>query len=690
MRDDAGPIEGGAEVGVDTGGTFTDFVCRVPGRPERRLKVCSTPADPSQAITEGLERIEREWGVKPATITRFVHGTTVGTNAVLEGKGARIGLLTTEGFKDVLEIGRQVRDPMYAIRLKPATPVFLLPGARRKEAKERIDAEGRVLVPLELESIRRALAELVSDGVESVAVCYLFSFVNPEHEAATAKLLADEFPQLAVSLSSEVDPRFREYERTVTTAFDAYIKPVVSHYLERLESRLREAGVRAKLQLMQSRGGVAAGAIARRRPVRLFLSGPAGGVIGARMEGGRAGERNVITIDIGGTSSDIALIADGAPLLVSEGRIGIWPVRAPMVGVHAIGAGGGSIARVDGAKGLRVGPQSAGSDPGPACYGRGGKDATVTDASLVLGYLDPDYYADGSMRLAAAAAHEAVAERVGKPLGLAAEEAALGIHRVINASMAEGIRQVSIRQGYDPRRFTLVALGGGGAVHATALARELGIARIVIPPAPGVLSAAGLLAAPVEHEVAATFRGALGDISLDAMRAVLDGLDARATDLMASEGVDRDGVEVSYSADLCYIGQSHFLEVALDLNAADPLGRLYADFVAMHERIHGHGSGGPAMVGMVRTTHARHPALVPEAEAPATGPCVPAPKAWRHVVFHDGPVADCPIYDRADFAPGTSLDGPAILEQPDTTTVLEPGWRADSVAGNLLILSQTA
>lgn len=683
----------GIAVGVDTGGTFTDFVCRAPGHPVRQVKIASTPSDPSEAIVAGIRYMAETWGVAPHDIKRFVHGTTVGTNAVLESKGARIGLLATEGFGDVIAIGRQVRDPMYMVRIKSTAPLFLLPGSRRKEISERVDSKGNVLTPIDLDQVRAAAAALVADGVECIAVCYLFSFLHPAHEIATGDLIRREFPEVAVSLSSEVDPGFREYERTVVTAFDAYIKPVVSRYLERLESRLQDEGVRAPLQLMQSRGGVARGAVTRLAPVRLFLSGPAGGVIGGKMEGDLAGERNLITIDIGGTSSDIALIANGVPLTVAEGSIGHWPVRVPMVGVHAIGAGGGSIARLDAAGGLKVGPESAGSDPGPACYGRGGSVATVTDASVVLGYLNPGFFAGGRFGLDADKARAVVADTVAQPLGLAPEQAALGIHRVINANMAEGIRLVSIKRGYDPRGFTLVPLGGAGAVHATALATEIGVGRVLVPRAPGVLSAAGLLSAPIEHQASATFRSPLATITRAAVKAVLAGLDRRASELMAQEGVDAQAIEVQYYADLGYVGQSFFLEISFDAEDADLGATLYAKFVREHERVYGHSTDSPATVVALRCIH-RVACEMGEDVTPieATGEGRPKPRTHRSVTFIGvGQVRDCPIYDRGALGAGASLAGPAIIEQPDTTTVLEPGWTAHvQESGALLLLKDGA
>src|SRR5580704_523053 len=491
-------------VGVDIGGTFTDIVCAGSDGSFRLMKRATTRGDPAAAVRDAVAAMRDDWGIDPAAIARFVHGSTVATNAVIERKGARTGIITTAGFKDVLEIGRQMRHRMYDLVLQPETPVFLAPGSRRKEVRERIAADGTVVTPLDENEVRLRAAELAADGVEAVAIVFLFSFLNPAHERRARDIVAAAHPHLAVSLSCEVDPAFREYERTAVTAFDAYLKPVVAGYLARMGADLAAAGVPAPLQIMQSRGGISMAANAARRPVRLFLSGPAAGVVGALSVGRAAGIDNLMTIDIGGTSCDIALVSGGEPLVRTEGVIDGYTVRVPMVDVTAIGAGGGSIAVLDDVGALRVGPQSSGSEPGPACYGRGGTQATVTDASLVLGYLDPGYFAAGTLRLDPERARAAIAP-IAARMGVSIETAALGIHRVVNAQMAEAMRIVSIGRGIDPRGYALLPLGGAGPVHAAALAAELGISRIVVPPHPGVLSAAGLLAAPIEHEVSAAF-----------------------------------------------------------------------------------------------------------------------------------------------------------------------------------------
>ncbi|MEX1235336.1 MAG: hydantoinase/oxoprolinase family protein [Roseovarius sp.] len=673
------------EIGVDIGGTFTDVVCRAPDQPLRVMKVPTTRSDPSRAVLKAVGQLSAEWGIAASDVARFVHGTTVATNAVIERRGPKTGLLTTAGFEDILEIGRQIRHDLYAAVLHPEEPTYLAPGALRHGIVERIAEDGSVVEPLDEQSVRDAAASLVADGVEAIAICYLFSFVNPDHEQRTAEILREAYPHLALSLSSEVDPAFREYERTVVTAFDAYIKPVIDRYLTNLEDGLANIGVSAPLQIMQARGGIASSKVARQRPVRLFLSGPAAGVIGAQKVGQSAGLTDVISVDIGGTSSDIALIRAGQPMVRPDGHVAGYNIRVPMVDVNAIGAGGGSIAWIDAAGGLRVGPHSAGSEPGPACYARGGKDATVTDASIVLGYLDPEYFAGGTLRLDPDLSFKVIRETIAEPLGLTVEQAALGIHRVINAQMTEGIRLVSIRQGYDPREFALLPLGGAGGIHAAALAIELGITRIVIAQHPGVLSATGLLSAAIEHEASAAFAQPIGDLSVQGLRTVLDDLDRCCDALMRSEQVRAEDVEVRYFADVCYVGQSHYIEIPLALEG-DVARSLYAGFREAHDRIFGHAAVSPAQIVNLRAIHRAGGETPPDDTALAHNSAL-AHKGYRHVTIqgHDGPI-NAAIYDRQNLATGAKIDGPAILEQSDTTTLMPPGWSAEVLENGSILM----
>ena len=684
------------------------------GRPPLVFKVPSTPADPGDAAVAAIERLVAGEGVESGSIAQLAHGTTVATNAVLERKGGRLGIVATEGFRDTLEIGRQMRRQMYEVRLDPQTPVFLAPRAMRLVVRERIGAHGEVIEPLDEGSVRAALDRLVAQGAECIAVCLLFAFVNPAHERRVREIARAEHPGLEISLSSEVDPAFREYERTAVTAFDAYIKPTVRRYLTNLGARLGGAGVSAPLQVMQSRGGLASAELARDRPVRLFLSGPAAGVIGGQATGTAAGYDDLITLDVGGTSSDIALVSGAKPLLRAEGVIDGFPVRVPMVDVNAIGAGGGSIAWLDDAGGLRVGPHSAASDPGPACYGRGGLEPTVTDASVVLGFLGPGKFAGGAIRLDPARAVDAIRSRIAEPLGLGVEDAAAGIHRVVNAQMAEGIRLVSVRQGFDPREFTLVAMGGAGPLHACALADDLGIARVVVPRHPGVLSAAGLLAAPVEHEVSIAYSEPFAGLSMAPVRRIVAELDAAGRKLTEREGLASDGIEILHFADVCHVGQGYFLEVPFDPGADDGIERLYADFLVAHERVHGHAVEAPARFVNLRAVHRQRMAAStvasatdttdspqrPRAAARPDGSGTPAARsaapvrasraaAGRRVVrFPDesGRI-ETRIVSRETLVMGDRLRGPAIVEQDDTTTLVAPGWSAVYRDGGIMILS---
>jgi N-methylhydantoinase A/oxoprolinase/acetone carboxylase beta subunit len=674
------------QIGIDTGGTFTDVVCRAANGEIRLSKLPSTRSNPGRAILAALELARSEWGVPTESITLFAHGTTVATNAVLERKGARIGLITTAGFRDVLEIGRQSRRDMYDLALTAQPPVFLAPRRFRQEVRERLDAQGAVVEPLDEADVRRAVAALLREEVQAVAVCLIYAFLNAAHEQRIREIIAEMAPDMPVSLSSEVDPAFREYERTCVTAFDSYVKPVVANYLADVERWLADAGLRTPLQVMQSRGGLASAGVARQRPVRLFLSGPAGGVVGGLDVGLAAGFGNLITVDIGGTSCDIALISDGRPLIRSEGLIDGFSVRVPMVDVTAIGSGGGSIAWMDGAGSLRVGPESAGSEPGPACYGRGGTRPTVTDASVVLGYIDPANFAGGSLRLQPDLSHAAIQNAIATPLGLSGEAAALGIHRVVNAQMAEAIRLVSIGRGIDPRGYALLPLGGGGPMHATALAEELGIRTIVLPPNPGVLAAAGLLGAPIEHEMANAFPRPLQDLPLSELLAALEVLEGRCRALMRAEGVAEAAILTSYHLDLCYVGQSYYLEVGLDPAAPDPLDAAYREFLAAHDRVYGHAMQHPARIVNIRVVQRAGGGQTASQGSAAATDSTPTMRMIR--VRQSSAPVPAAIWQRSAIGPETHIAGPAIIEQADTTTLVEPGWTVRAVPSGALLIEK--
>lgn len=675
----------GYVLGIDIGGTFTDIVCRGPGG-EVAFKLPTTRDDPSRAVGAALAKLETDHAIPPRSITRFVHGTTVATNAIIERAGARTGLIMTEGFGDTIEIGRQMRRQLYDLALKPETPGWLAPGARRAEVTERVGADGSIVTPLDEDSLTAAIERLAAEKVEAVAVCLLFSFADPTHELRVRERLGEMLPDVAVSLSHEVDPAFREYERTVATAFDAHLKPTVDTYLSRLEDDLRTAGCMAPVQVMQSRGGLSGVATARTRPIRLALSGPAAGVIGAASEGWMAGSGDLLSIDIGGTSSDIAMIRGGQSAVSSEADIGGYKVRIPMLDIVTLGAGGGSIAWLDAAGGLRVGPHSAGSEPGPACYGRGGNEPTVTDASVVLGYLDPAYFAGGTLQLDPGLAWQAIEEKIARPMDLSVEAAAAGIHRIVNSHMADGIRLVSLKRGYDPRDFALLGLGGGGGIHAAALADEIGNHRVIIPRRPGVLSAAGLLSAPMEHEVAIAHAGALEDADIAQIRGVVDALHAQASKLMAGDGTDPGSAERQVFADLAYEGQSHTLAVPFAVAEGDALERAYADFEREHERVNGLATGAPGKMVNLRVVH--RVAAPPIAELDAFDAVQPRTGARRMVHFEGRASVEANVIDRSAIGPEDHFEGPAVIEQFDATTLVPAGWKATAHPDGPLILER--
>lgn len=664
-------------IAVDVGGTFTDVVA---SRDDEQIFVTKVPSTPTQlvdGVIAGVRAVLTLTGTDTVEVDRFIHGTTIGTNAVLERKGATTALLTTAGFEDVLELGRLRRSALYDLFADAETPVFLAPRRRRYGIPERMDAEGTVVTALNTDAVRKTVTRAIEeDGVEAIAICYLFSFLNPAHEQQTREVIAEIAPKMCVSLSSEVNPVFREYERTVVTAFDAYIKPILSRYLTLLGSTLASLGIDAQLQLMQSRGGIASGENALTRPVQLLLSGPAAGVIGGKNEGDRAGFGDVITFDMGGTSSDVALVQEGRPLTTTEARIETFPLRVPMVDVSTIGAGGGSIAWIDRAGGLRVGPHSAGSDPGPACYPNGGQEPTVTDASLVLGYLNPDNFAGGAFKLDPVAALRSM-EPLAESLAMTVGQVALGVHRVVNANMVDQVRLMSVKRGHDPRKFALVAFGGAGPVHGGPLAADIGIPALVVPENPGVLSAFGLLGAPIEHDHMRTFVARVDAVNIEEMRETLAEFHRRGLVAMENEGVPIGSVQVLYSADMRYVGQSYELEVGIpatiDASTPDELRRRFHE---AHERIYAHAAPENTVeIVNLRSLHSFLPSQpVRSADLRVDAGNVPKPSSLRTAIFSEYPDGTAtPVFDRAHLPARAEIIGPAIIEQPDTTIVVYPG-----------------
>ncbi len=679
-------------VAVDIGGTFTDatLVDDAEGR-VAIAKVPTTPADPADGFMRAFERVLD--GAPPDDVRLVVHATTVATNAIIEGRIARGGFVATEGFRDLLEIARQVRPSLYDTRFEKPPP--LVPRERAVEVRERLGPRGEVLTPLDEGSAREAASLLRREGVESVAVCLLHAYVNAEHEQRVGAILAEELPGVPVSLSSDVAPEFREYLRASTTVVNAVVRPVVQRYLERIEARLAQAGVRAKLLVMQSSGGVYGSDVAARRPVFMVESGPAAGVIAAAHLGESLGRRDLLSLDMGGTTAKVGLIRDGRPTVTKDfivgGRAGAgigatslsgYPVRTPVVDLVEIGAGGGSIAWIDSGGLLRVGPRSAGADPGPVCYSRGGTEPTVTDANLVLGRLDPAYFLGGEIALDVDAARRAIEERCARPLGLDVVEAAHGIVEIANAAMVDALHLISVQRGYDPRDFALVACGGAGPVHANALAREAEMPTVVVPPSPGIFSATGLLTTDLEHDAATTLLRRLDELDPAEVGAAFDALESSARDELEREGLAAERIELVRQLDLRYVGQSFELTIPA---GDDLLGRFHAE----HERTYGFAAPDePVELVSVRLKAVgridRPPARRLEPGA------TPAPKERRGVYFAEaGGYADCPIYDRYALPAGARLAGPVVVEELDSTTVVHPGFAVTvDELGNLLLERQ--
>ncbi len=664
--------ESGIIIAIDIGGTFTDVtVQHAASARVMRAKTPSTPGDPSEAFLTGVTLALEAIGAAPDAVGRVLHGTTVATNLILEGKGASAALVTTAGFRHVLEIGRQdiPRAANLYAWIKPSRPV---PPRHVLEVTERIGPGGTVLTALDEASVALAADRIRELGVAAVAVCLLHSFAYPEHERRVASMLRAALPGIAVTASIDVLPEVREYERTLATVLNARVMPAVGDYVARLETRLEKAGISAPLLLMQSNGGVAGAAAVRRAPLVTALSGPAAGVMGARAVGAAAGFTDLITVDIGGTSADICLMKGGAVALTQRGRVGVWPLPLPMVDMVTIGAGGGSIARIENGA-LLVGPISAGSRPGPACYGAGGTAATVTDAHVALGHL-PASLLGGRMALDPALAN-AVLEGIATPLGLSLEEAARGILAIANSTMIGAIRVVSVERGHDPRSFALMPFGGAGPLHGCALAEMLEIGTVLIPPAPGVLCADGLLAADLRAEFSRSVSGA----AVDDMFAVLEA-DAQAW--LASEAVPEADRSTERVALMCYEGQGSELAVpwAGDLPATE------VAFAQAHSALYGFTLGAPVHLVTVRV-EAR--GVLPEPVRPLLPPGRGAsPYGSAVVKWVSGPV-DTPLYARDDLGAGDRFDGPAIVTQLDTTTLVPPGWTAEAHETGTLILKKS-
>ncbi len=672
---------------VDTGGTFCDLVLldEATGRLSVR-KVPSTPDDPARAIFEGIDAVRAPAG----DIVLFLHGTTVGTNALLEGKVARTGLLVTQGFRGILEVGEQARPygrPTFDLLFD--RPPSLCPPRRTAEVDERVGARGEVLRPLDVASVDRAIERLEVQGVDAVAVCFLFSFLRPEHEQEAVARLRARHPEWWVTASSEVLPQIREYYRLSTTVANAALGPRLSRYMAALDAGLGGRGlVRALRLVMQSNGGTATFAQAARVPVTTVLSGPAAGVTAAAAIGKLAGCENVISFDMGGTSCDVALVEGGRPNTTTRGAVAGRPIAVPMLDIHSVSAGGGTLARVDDLGALRVGPESAGADPGPVAYGRGGTTPTVTDADVVLGYLDPERFLGGGMRLDPEAAAKALEAQVARPLGLPLAEAAAGVVRLVNVQMAEAVRSISTERGYDVGAFPLVAFGGAGPVHAAFVAHDLGISRIVVPPYPGATSAFGLLLSNVRRDYMRSRLGRLDAVAPAEVEASLADLERQAVEELAREGFGPAERRCDFSLDLRYAGQGYELTVPLATRTF-AANEVRAAFDRLHEERFGHAAPNQLVelvsyrcqaIGLV--PHPPHQRLSALPGTPDSRARLGERRAW-----FDGWV-ETPVYDRERLGAGDQLSGPAILEQYDSTIVVPPsfGLRCDA-SGNVVLTS---
>ena len=664
-------------IGIDVGGTFTDLVAVDDGGGVTLAKASSTPADQSIGVMDGLDRLAETLGVDRARMLReterIVHGTTVATNALLEMKGAKVGLLTTEGHRDIIEMREGLKDDRYDLRQPP--PVQLVPRNRRLGVRERIRPDGRVETPLDRASLDAAIAILKRDGVEAVAICYLHSWRDDTHERLTADAVREAMPGVYISTSSAVLPQIKEYDRVCTTVVNAYVGPALDRYLNRLEGRLKDAGYAGPVLIIQSHGGVATIADAVSLAAGGVLSGPAGGVAGSRYAAQLMNHGDLIPFDMGGTSTDISLIVAGEAAIASDRRLAGQRVALQSLDIASIGAGGGSIARADASRVLHVGPESAGAMPGPACYGRGGVEPTVTDANLVLGFLDSDNFLGGRSKLDRAAA-EAAVDRVASAMGVDRMAAAEGIYRVINTRMAEGIRLVSVRRGVDPRHSAILSFGGAAGLHVTDIARQLDLSRVIVPRLSAVLSAWGMLACDLRYELARTHIGDASRLDADALRKAFREMEAEGRDRLAAAKFDGP-IRVHRSADMRYGEQIFEVGVpldAVDLDAPDLVARMAEAFHARHEDLYTYAlrDQEAVLVNARVAVVGELPALPKEPDLPVRPPS--NPRGVRRI--HLGGWQEAPVFDLDALAAGQVIVGPAVVESSTTTVLLRHGDRA--------------
>ena len=671
-------------VGIDVGGTFTDItvldewsgeikeVGKVPSNPQRQIEV----------LDHILEELSAKWGVD--SVSYLLHGSTHALNALLEEKGALTGLLTTEGFRDVYEVARQWKGDEVMNILYPGAKRFI-PRRRVAQVRERMDFDGKVLMPLDMESLDRAMNELVAQGIEALALVFLHSYANPTHERMAAQHIRKRWPQLYLSLSSEVNPLWREYERTCSTVINSYVGPQMGRYLSELEQSVAKRLRSAHPLVMKSSGGVGTPSFLGRFPIHTLMSGPVAGVVAAHALGQRLGRKNLLGIDVGGTSCDVSLIP-GAPLFRSEWAIGRHAVRVDSVEVDSIGAGGGSIAKVRYGSVLQVGPESAGANPGPACYMRGGEQPTLTDALVELGQLNPSVLLAGEMKIDSALSTRAIASTIAQPLNLSVKNAALGIERVLVANVVSTMRTLTVERGYDPREFTLVAFGGMGPTVGTAVAAALGINEVIVPPNPGNFSAYGMLLSDLRNDLVITRLTILTEQNLTIVADDLMDLERKARQELRDQGAFDEKVQAQWLLDLRYRGQAYELTVPIAHRAHElSIAQIADDFGKAHERRYGHRADAEQIEIVNLRVSAAYSLGKPNAVAIKTDGRQAVPKARRAVMFLSGEKLT-PVFAREKLPPGFAMDGPVIIEEKTSTVVIEPGWRLSvDDAGNLLL-----
>ncbi len=662
-------------IAVDSGGTFTDIALLEEESQKIHItKVPSTPENPAIAVMTGVLKVLGENHAAPEAVSFFLHGTTVATNALLELKGANTALITTRGFRDVLEIGRQTRPALYSFfqRKEPA----VVPRELRFQLEERILYNGEIQTPLKEEDVYSLVKKLRNKNIQSAAVCFLHSYRNSKHEKIVKEILQQEMPEVFLSCSFEILPEFREYERTSTVCINAYVMPAIKKYLEHLEVKLEQEKIKSPLYIMQSNGGIISSWMAREHSARTVLSGPAGGVNAGVFLSKLIKEPNLITMDMGGTSLDVSLISGGQPRYSTESSIGSYPLKLPMIEIHTIGAGGGSIAAIDSGGALKVGPESAGAVPGPACYGRGGGRPTVTDANLVLGRISSQYLLAGEMGIYPEKSAEVIEEHIAKPLGVSVEDAAEGIIKVVNANMVRGIRVVSVEKGYDPREFSMAAFGGAGPLHALELAQELAISRVIIPPRPGINSALGMLTSDIRRDYVLTRIIREEDLTPQCLEQLFGEIQSKALEELKLEGLSYDNLNFNRSADLRYPRQAYELNIPLSsaLLMEKELNKMIEDFHSSHLRSYGYNRQEESVevVNIRVTAVGKLYSMKVRAEKTSPGDTPGALKSTRKVYFH-GEFFKTPVYNRDLLSPGSRVEGPAIIEQLDSTTVITPG-----------------